>query len=408
MSDLEVRHVPESDLDRVMDLADMAFHARTEDDKRERLKWMPRRADRVGVYDGDELAGFLAGLPERMSVPGGDLGCAAVTFVGVLPTHRRRGVLTMMIDRMFARAAEHGQPLAALFASEAVIYGRFGFGQATRAVTLKIDATRPLKLRIEPDARSPRLVPRERAAEVLAELYARACARRPGQLRRDPDWWANVVVPEVHEEDDDLTTPRIVVIDGDPGGFAIYRVRGSDGSSGAPTIVEVEELEADTPAVEARLWQYLVSIDLVDQVKAWSVPVDGPLPLIAADTDQVKIMQDWGALWLRLVDVPAALEGRSWAAGTDLVLDVRDERIPANHGRWRLRTRADGGPSCARTDAEPDLSLDVRELGAAYLGGTRVRQLARVGLVTEHTPGAADRLDGALAVPLAPFTADQF
>ncbi|GAA4069600.1 GNAT family N-acetyltransferase [Actinomadura miaoliensis] len=409
MTDLRIRPVPESDLDKVLDLADTVFHHRTDADARERLTWLPRRAERVGAYEGDELVGFLAAVPLRLSVPGGELDCAGVTLVGVLPTHRRRGVLTAMIDRLWETAAERGQPLAALYAAEAAIYGRFGFGVATRALSVEVDSSRPLGLRVEPDPRPLRMVPYERAAEVLGPLYERAVARRPGQLRRAPEWWSHMTVPRLSQDDEERTIPRVVVLDGDPGGYAIYRTRHGDEDAGTPAVVHLEELEADDARVHAALWRYLVSIDLTEQVKGWSLPVDEPLPLMAADPDQVTVIRDRGMLWLRLVDVPAALAARGWATTDELVLRVHDDRLPANQGTWRLRTRPGRAQAaCERVDAAPDLTLDVRDLGSIYLGGFQATQLVRTGIVTEHTPDAAARLDAALAVPLAPFCADDF
>ncbi|MFI0446757.1 GNAT family N-acetyltransferase [Actinomadura sp. 6N118] len=398
MGDLEIREIPESDLGRMLDLAEMVFHFRTEDDKRDRNLWVPRRSERIGAYEGETLVGQLAALPMKLAVPGALPDCSAITFVGVLPTHRRRGVLTAMMERMHADAVAAGRPLAALWASQAGIYGRYGFGLADRSISLEIDSSRPLALRIEPDPRPLRLIGRDQAAEVLGPIHARAIARRPGGLVRDAEWWERAILPPADEHDDEYGEPRIVVLDG--GGYAIYRTRGENEDTGAPGVVRLEELEADTPAVEAALWTFLASIDLTSRIQAHSRPVDDLLPLLAVDPDQVVIKGDWGALWLRLIDVPASLRMRSWAVEESLVIEVQDARLPINEGRWRLTGKA--------TQDEPDLTFGVAELGSVYLGGTQVRRLVRAGLVTEHTPGAAGRFDAALDVPLAPHTNDDF
>lgn len=399
MTDLEIREVPEADLDRMVDLADLVFHHRTEDDNRERDSWLPRRAERIGAYSGDTLAGQLATLPMRLSVPGALLDCSAITCVGVLPTHRRRGVLTAMIERMLADSVAAGRPVSALWASQGPIYGRYGYGIADRAISLEIDTTRPLVLRTEPDPRPLRLIDRASAPEVLGPVHTRAIERRPGGLVRDADWWTNGVLPRVDEHHQELTEPRIVVLDGDPGGYAIYRTHGDDDTG----TVHLEDLVGDTPQAEAALWRYLASIDITDRIKAPSRPVDDLIPHMVADPDQVVINRDEGAIWLRLVDAPAALRARSWASGDSLVIDLRDVRLPANQGRWRLAAGA-----CDRTADAPDLTLNTTELAAAYLGGARLTTFAHVGLVTEHTPGAAARLDAAFAVPRAPYTNDGF
>ncbi|MFG2244144.1 GNAT family N-acetyltransferase [Spirillospora sp. NPDC048823] len=390
---IEIREIPEADVERMVDLAGMVFHVDTDD---ERDGWRPRRAERIGAYDGDVLAGQLASMPLRLAVPGAFLDCSAVTFAGVLPTHRRRGILTSMIERMHAGAVAAGRPVAALWASQGAIYGRYGFGLATRAISLEVDTSRPLGLRTAPDPAPLRLVDAASAADVLDPLYTRALARRPGGLVRDPEWWTRSVLRPLDPDAPGYSGPRVVV---HPGGYAVYRAH-EDGT------IRVADLVADTPEAEAALWRYLASIDLTSRVQAPSRPVDDLLPSMAADPDQVVIRNDHGALWLRLVDVPAALRSRSWATEDTFVLEVVDDRIPANDGRRRLTTGA--APACDRTSEPPDLTLTAADLAAVYLGGNRLTTLVRVGAVTEHTPGAAARLDAALTVPLAPYINDDF
>lgn len=392
---IEIREIPEADVDRMVDLAGIVFNVRIEEGDYERESWLVRRAERTGAYDGGTLAGQLASVPMRLAVPGAPLACSAVTFVGVLPTHRRRGVLTSMIERMHADAAAAGRPVAALWASQGAIYGRYGFGIATRAISLEIDSSRPLDLRTKPDPEPLRLVDPASAPEILDPIHARSLAARPGGLVRDPEWWTRGTLRPLERDAPGYTEPRVVV---HPGGYAAFRAH--------ENTIKVVDLVADTPAVEAALWRFLASIDLTSRVQAPSRPVDDLLPLMAADPDQVAVKSDYGALWLRLVDVPAALRARSWAVDDAFVLDVRDSRLPANAGRWRLTTGPE--PACDRTDDAPDLTLSAADLASCYLGGTRVTALVRVGAVTEHTPAAAARLNAALAVPLAPYTNDDF
>lgn len=407
VSMIEIRHVPESDFEQIFELSDIVFHGRTDDAERGARRWRFLLAHRIGAYDGDRLVGFMACLPLGMTVPGGTLGCSGVTFVAVLPTHRRRGVLTAMLDRLWSDLAERGEPLAALYVSEAAIYGRFGFGAATRAISMEVATDRPLGLRVEPDPGPLRLIAPAEAAEVVGPLYGRAATRRAGQFLRDGRWWAKSVLPEADEEDDDLTAPRVVVLGEEPRGYAVYRSKQGDDSIGVPGVVQLVELEADTAEAEAALWRYLASVDLTGRIRCWARPVDDLLPLLAADPDQVIVTRTWPALWLRLVDLEAALTRRGWAREVEVVLEVRDEHISANHGRWSLRA-GPGGASCTRTDSAPDLTLAVRDLASAYLGDVPVRRLVAAGLAVEHTPGTAGRLDAALATPAAPFAADQF
>lgn len=404
---LAFREVPEEHLDRALDLVYLVFHSKPEDDKRKHERELLRGCERIGAYDGQTLVGLLATFPFTLSVPGGEVPCPGVSFVSVAPTHRRRGALTGMIDELYRRCAADGRPLAALWASEAAIYGRFGFGPGTYGATVEIDSRRPLRLRIDPDDRPLYLIDPAEAPEILGPYYDRTRAGRAGRQVRTVSWWREEWLTDKDEDDEDLSPPRIVAL-GDPlAGYAIYRTKGGDDTTGAPGLVRVDELEADTPAVAAALWRYLAAIDLTGLVRAWGLPLDDPLLLLAADRDQVRVTAQFPALWVRLVDVRAAFEGRSWASPVDVVIDVRDERLPANAGRHRLTAGA-AGCVYRRTDDPADLTIDVRDLAACYLGGTRLLHLLQAGLATEHTPGTATALDAALRTERLPHTTDEF
>ncbi|URM94802.1 GNAT family N-acetyltransferase [Actinomadura madurae] len=394
---IEIRDIPEADAVRMRDFAGVVFHLSMDDGDQERDGWPLLRAERIGAYDGGTLVGQLGALPMRLAVPGALLDCSAVTFVGVLPTHRRRGILTSMMDRMDADAIATGRPVAALWASEGVIYGRYGFGLATRAIGLEVDSSRPLDLRTVPDDRPLRLVDTASAPDLLGPIHDRSLAVRPGGLVRDADWWTRGVLRATDRDAEGYTAPRIVH---HPAGYAVYRARGGT--------IRVVDLVADTPQAEAALWRFLASIDLSSRVVAPNRPVDDLLPHMAADSDQVTVTHGFGALWLRLIDVPAALRARSWATDDTFVLEVGDPRIPGNDGRWRLGTSTTGAAACEATTERPDLTLTAADLAAVYLGGQDPVTLTRVGAVTEHTPGAAARLAASLAVPLAPYINDDF
>ncbi|MDX3536457.1 GNAT family N-acetyltransferase [Streptomyces sp. MB09-01] len=410
---VDIHEVPEADIDRALELAYLVFHDRPEKEARARHHALLERCLRLGAYDGDALVGFMAAHDFRLSVPGADLPCPGLTFVCVAPTHRRRGVLTALMTEMLERAAATGSPVAALWASEAAIYGRFGYGGATTGVTIEIDSTRPLVLRIDPDRRPLRLVDPEEALAVIGPFHESARSRRAGRPSRSAPRWREEWLAEQDEQDEELSPPRIIVL-GEPGepiaGYVLYRTKpeADGGPARAPQgLVRVDELEADTPAVAAALWECLAALDLTGRVRAWGRPPDDPLLHFAADRDQVRVTAQFPALWLRMVDVRAALTARSWAAPVDVVLEVHDLRLPANTGRFRL----DAGPGRAayeHADAAADLALDVRELAACYLGGTRVAELVAAGLVQEHTPGAAAALDAALCTPVLPHTSDEF
>ncbi|MCX5127518.1 GNAT family N-acetyltransferase [Streptomyces sp. NBC_00347] len=414
---VEIREVPEADIDRALELAYLVFHDRPEEEGRERHHELLRACLRIGAYEGDAIVGFMAAHAFRLSVPGADLSCPGLTFVSVAPTHRRRGVLTALMGEMLRRAGAAGSPVAALWASEAAIYGRFGYGSATQGATIEIDSTRPLALRIEPDRRPLRLVatadPKD-AVAVVGPYHEAARAVRAGRPTRSERRWTEEWLIEQDEEDEELSPPRIIVL-GEPGapigGYVLYRTKpeGSAGRVRTPGLVRVDELEADTPQAAAALWECVASLDLTGKVTAWGRPADDPLLHFAADRDQVRVTAAFPALWLRLVDVAAALTRRSWAAPVELVLELTDVRLPANAGRFLLKAGPDGATyEPAAAGRAPDLTLDVRELAACYLGGTRAVELAAAALVVEHTPGAAAALDAGLRTALLPHTADEF
>ncbi|MFC7569817.1 GNAT family N-acetyltransferase [Actinomadura namibiensis] len=406
-NDVVFRDIPEADIERALELVYLAFHGRPEEERREHHRRLLQGCERIGAYDGDTLVGTLCAFPFTMSVPGGELPCPGVTFVSVAPTHRRRGVLSGMMRELFRRCAADGRPMAALWASESVIYGRFGYGEGTRGLLVEIDARRPLALRIEPDGRPLRLVSPEDAPELLAPYYERTRAGRAGRIARTERWWREEWLAEKDSDDEELSPPRIVALGEPLAGYAIYRTRSGDEDTGRPGVLWVYEIEADSPHVAAALWRYLVSIDLIGVVKAWGRPADDPLLLFAADRDQVKVTAEWPGLWVRLVDARAALESRSWAADIDLALEVRDGLAPGNAGVHRLTVK-DGVASCRPSEDAPDLTFEVRDLAACYLGGTRAAHAVQAGVATEHTPGSAALLDAALATGHLPHTVDEF
>lgn len=386
---VQIRELPESDLDRALALAYLVFHESPEEDRRKHHREVLVGCLRIGAYDGADLVGFAAAHPFSMSVPGGgELACPGLTFVSVAPTHRRRGVLSGMIAELFARCSAQGAPLVSLWASEASIYGRFGFGPGTHGASVEIDSRRPLALRITPDAGPLRLVDVADAPALLAPYFEGTRAHRAGRLARTDDWWREEWLVEKDEDDEDMSPPRVVTL-GDPtAGYALYRTKSGDEDAREPGLVRVDDLEADTPEAAAALWSYLASIDLTGRVKAWGRPVDDPLPLVAADRDQVRVTETFPALWVRLVDVHAAFAARSWAAPVDVVIAVRDAQVPRNAGTYRLIASPDGFSYVATEDA-PDLSFEARDLATVYMGATPVRSLVRAGLVAEHTQGAA-------------------
>ncbi|MBB4663369.1 GNAT family N-acetyltransferase [Conexibacter arvalis] len=407
MPELAIRSLTDADAGAWDECIDVAFHEATPPASRERGRSLIPPERTAAAFDGERLVGTSGAYPQRLSIPGGELPCAGVTVVTVLPTHRRRGILTRMMARLFEQALAAGEPIAALWAAEGGIYGRFGYGVAARTATIELDGGSPPPVRADAPAVELALLPLEGAAPLLAPVWEALRARRAGVPARAEAWWRRRVLDDPEHERDRRRPKRLVVARDDGGavrGYALYRARGPEGS----TVLEVDELIAPDPVVEAALWGFFCGVDLVERVRAELRPVDDPLPYRLADFRQARTTVVEDGLWLRLLDLPAALAARAYATGLDMTIAVADARLPANDGTWRLEASPGGDARCTRSDRAPQLALDVAALGAAYLGGTPLARLADAGRVRELEPGALARLDLALRTPRAPWIPEIF
>jgi predicted acetyltransferase len=350
------------------------------------VRTLPHERMHAGFEDG-QIVGGAGAFPFELSVPGGSLPCAGVTAVGTQPTHRRRGVLRAMMDAQLRDVHERGEPIAALWASEETIYGRFGYGLASWAGELKVphewDAfAEPLEL-----GGKTRFVTPEEARELFPPIYDAVRRERPGMMSRSEEWWGDrhLRLPE-----DEAAAPKrfvVLELDGETLAYAIYRTHFNfEGGLPASRLVVREALGA-TPQATAAIWRYLLDVDWMSVVEVPYAPPDHPLFLLLALPRRARYrMHD--SLWVRLVDVGAALAGRAYGEGGPLVLEVRDAVCEWNDGRWRLE-----GATCSRTDEEPDLALDVSALGSAFLGAVPFEQLRAAMRVEELREGAVMRAD---------------
>lgn len=363
----------------------------------------------VEAPDGT-FASVHASFPFRLPVPGETVACSGLTWVGARPDQRRRGLLRSMIDTHFARSLGRGEPVSALFAAEHAIYGRFGYGSA--ADNVRVTVGRGAALRPVPgsDELSVRFatVDREVHTALVDGLHRAAGQGRPGWITRDTDVLrvrALVDPPAWRDGGEPLRIATVHTADGEPRAYALLRRKEKWEQAGPQHTVGIREAVAVDAASTHRLWSFLLDLDLTSSVEGPMLPVDDALLHLLVDARAVvpKVTDN---LWVRVLDLPAALEGRRYSAPVDVVLDVTDTRLPANGGRWRLRTGdTDGGSWAAtveRTDDDVDLALDVRELGAAYLGGRSLEAQRRAGLVTERRPGAALAAAHAFDWPVAP------
>jgi predicted acetyltransferase len=356
--------------------------------------------------DGDAVVAHAAAYTRDLTVPGAVLPAAHVTLVGVAPTHRRRRLLTRMMERQLREVAAAGrEPIAVLWASEGAIYPRFGYGQAAQKLEFAIE-NREVRLTAAP-AGTPRAVDPAASWKTFAEVYERQRPHRPGWSSRDERWW-RFVLADPESRRGGATEWHAVVLDGPEGpcGYALWRTRGVWTPTGPQGEVLVREVVAADPAGYATLWRLLLDVDLTRTVRYDFAAVDDPL-LHLVDHPRRLGGRLTESLWVRLADLPAALAARRYAASVDVVLDVTDPLLPGNAGRWRLTGGPDGA-TCTRTPDEPDLVCTVLELGAAYLGGVSLDALARAGRVVQRTPGALARASVAFGWHRLPAATEVF
>ena len=376
----------------------------------------------LAAFDGPDMVGTAAALTLRMTVPGDAIAMGGVTAIGVLPSHRRRGILSGLMRRLLADARERGEPVAALFASEASIYRRYGFGIATAELDLTIRRGEGVLLEQAAAAQDP--APRMRIAEPrdavpeLAKVFDFILPARPGLLARDDRWWDYVLWDPEHRRSGGSPLRCVIAEDETgPRGYALFSGKPDWDDHGIPSgTLEVRELMATDPAAYSAIWNDLLTRDLVREVRARVRPADEPLLYLLADPRRARPLLLDG-LWVRLVSVDRALIQRRYACTVDVVIEVADDLFADNAGRWRLRAPGPAGAegaaaaaaaSCERTSAPADLALPVQALGAAYLGGTRLSALAGAGLVSEMRPGAVAELSAAMSWDPAPWSTTGF
>ncbi|ATE54957.1 GNAT family N-acetyltransferase [Actinosynnema pretiosum] len=402
---MRTRATTEDDLDAFVDTLHTAFGRFRETMTVGGGRWWSALELDRGVLatepDGRPV-GTAASYSFELTLPGGGvLPVAGVTCVGVLPSHRRRGVGGALMRHQLAGVRERGEAVAVLLASEATIYGRFGYGPATISRRFTVQRARAALTRpragAEVPAGSVRVLPRDRCGDVLEQVYDRYRRTQPGALSRPPRWWAEGVGrPPVSR------VPRYAAVHHGAGGvadgYASYSVEGD--------ALVVDELVAENAAASAGLAEFALGHDLVDEVVFKHFPPDHPLPWQLEDPRAGREAEATDWLWVRLLDVPAALTARGWSADGELVLDVTDPFL-SERGRHLLTVR-DGRAACASTDRAPDLSLDVRDLGSLYLGGVTPSALVRAGHVRAHHPEAAARADALFRVDRAPHCVHWF
>lgn len=404
---IEIRLVGPERLDEFVRPILTAFGISFGPERVARLRQLTEYDTRIAALDGEEIVGTVGAFAFEMSTPGGGLvPTAGVTSVAVMPTHRRQGILTTLMRRHLEEARAYGQAACALWASEGPIYGRFGYGLASMAGEVSIEREKTAFAVPSPTGARTRFVNEAVALETFPAIWERARAEVPGMPSRSPSWWSlrRLSDNEWARAGAGFLQRALVEIDGKPEGYALYRIRHSWDRNVSVGVVMVIEAVGASRAGTRAVWRHLFDLDLMTRIEAAHLPSDHPLFLMLADPRRLRYAM-YDGLWVRLVDVEAALACRAYGARDALVLEIEDPLCPWNAGRFRL----DGGEGRAsRTNDAPDLRVAVDALGSAYLGGVRFAQLVEAGRVEELRAGAVDRADALFRASRAPWCPEIF
>jgi predicted acetyltransferase len=394
-----LRRATPKDLPAVVEADGRAFGVHYSEDARteiERQLDMDRFWLAVDPEDESAVLGATGSFAFALTLPGGaSLPTPGVTWVCVAVTHRRRGILRALLAEQHREFIADGAALAALTASEGSIYGRFGYGPTTSHRGVEIARRRAVIRPDVPDTGGVRQLDTEQLRAVAPEIHRRWVAATPGALSRDDGWWNHLLADHDFQRH---------------GGSALFHLAHRDGYVSyrwdrSERAVRIVELVATTPEAHIALWRTLLAHDLAETITSWSLPLDDPLPWLLTDPRQLRTTSLNDGMWVRVLDVPAALSARRYPVEIDIVLDVRDGFLDRG-GRFRLRGGPDGA-TCEPTTATADVHADVTTLGPLLLGSGRTTQLARAGLLSAD-PAVSARVDAAFGTDRLPQHGTEF
>jgi predicted acetyltransferase len=407
----EIRVVPEDRFAELIKTAEIAFSEDMGDDMIGRVEKVADKQRFLCAIDNDRFVGTAGVFTQRLSVPGGDVAAGGVTFVTVLPSHRRRGLMSGMMRLMIDDCHRRGEPIAMLWAAEGAIYQRFGFGLGTNSVNLEADTRATTFTRDWPREGTLRLVPAGQGREIVAPVYEAARAQRAGFLLRDPLWWPGVLPdPEKDKKGGEARRLAVFEVDGGAEAYAVYKTKAEWTPRGPASILTVDEAIASTPRGAREIWRFLLDVDLVRTLKTWRLPIDHPIFALVAEPRRLGTTVGDG-LWVRIVDVATSLEARRYGvdghASGRLTFDFEDRYCPWNAGRWELEC-SDGRARVTRTTGAADITLDANDMASLYLGGFSAAALAGAGRIVELEAGGLARADLLLGAALQPWCPQEF
>ncbi|MBK8258781.1 MAG: GNAT family N-acetyltransferase [Polyangiaceae bacterium] len=380
----------------------VAFGLHLDPERAARHKKIPELVQRIAAFDSGKIVGSAGAFLFKMTVPGGVADVSGLTLVGVLPSHRRQGLLTRMMRMHFGQARENGLPISALWATEGGIYGRFGYGVSTFSSAISIDRewTR-FKKASSVDATFSILDENE-AMEPFRSAYERARLETPGMISRSDAWWAYRRLGD-YEKGQNLMVRVLMRINGQPEGYALYRVTERSMVPGpVENIISVGEAVATSPEATAALWRFLFDLDLIKRIDAPLLHPNHPLLHLLLEPRRLRMVTD-DAVWVRLVDVEAALSKRTLGTGAAVTIRVDDPFCPWNEGNFRIEEG-----KVKRTDSAPEARLPIASLGSMFLGGVTAGHLAAAREIEELVPGAIQRLESIFRWHQAPWCPEIF
>jgi predicted acetyltransferase len=362
----------------------------------------PRRAH--AAWEGGNVVGGSGAFPFELSVPGGKVRAAGLTAIGVLPTHRRRGILRALLQSQLNACRERAEPVAYLWASDDRIYTRFGFGMASLAAEINVPRERSELYAPDGAIVNASIVPLDAAEQLIAPIYTGVADVTPGMFRRPTEWWQTRTLSDPIWRSQSSGNLQCVVLEvaHEPAAYALYRIKSRFERGIQTGGLEVVEALGQSPQATWAIWRFIFEVDWIAQVKAWLLPLDHPLLLLVSEPRRLQFNIRDGT-WVRLVDVKAALAARSFVPGAVVVIDLIDSFCPWNAGPWRI-----GAGMVDRTTETADLRCDVSALGSVYLGGFTWTHLFRALRVEELRPGAVRRADAIFQWPSAPWCPEIF
>ncbi|MHB8466178.1 MAG: GNAT family N-acetyltransferase [Acidimicrobiales bacterium] len=386
---VEVRLITEDEIPAYLEAERAGFHRNLRGGEADYYRAQIDPTRTYAAFDDGRVVGTARSFPTELTLPGAvTVGVAGVTNVTVTATHRRRGLLTEMMRQQLDELAGRGEPLAILIASEAPIYGRFGYGPATEHAWMSVDVPQ-VRFTTAPTAGSVwRCTPTELFKEGPA-VYDRFRLGQSGAIER-PEWWWERRFVNLPPDFDPPKGERFNVlhrdVEGEADGFACYRIRGDWDYRVSNSVLEVDDLVAATDDAYIALWRHCTEVDWIKRVDAYNRPPVEPLPWMLADPRAAVQKARADLVWVRLVDVIVALAARRYRVADRIVIEVPEAGTLA----------LDGGPdgaSCAGTKAAADVSVPLADLGAAFLGGTPLWPALVAGRVVEHRRGAVAAFD---------------